>query len=117
MMDGEQVEEGERGNSEEMMIQEGPPSFSQTAPSSQQTTQHHVQQQLPPQQQPPQQSKKNNKKQPENPCITCGKNVTTNSVQCTLCTLWCHKACTNLSAEAFKGLEVQAREVGVAYWA
>jgi hypothetical protein len=34
-----------------------------------------------------------------------------------LCNLWCHKACTNLSNEAFKGLEVQAQEVGIAYWA
>jgi hypothetical protein len=34
-----------------------------------------------------------------------------------MCTLWCHKACTNLSAEAFRGLEIQAKEVGTAYWA
>jgi hypothetical protein len=31
--------------------------------------------------------------------------------------MWCHKACTNLSNDVFKGLEAQAREVGVAYWA
>jgi hypothetical protein len=104
-------EEMEPGNTEE---QEELPGLTQTAPPSQPQQQQQPQQ-VPPQQQP--QGKKGNKKQPDNPCIACGKNVTTNSVQCTLCTLWCHKACTNLSAEAFKGLEVQAREVGVAYWA
>jgi hypothetical protein len=67
-------------------------------------------------QQPAQQTKRN-KKQPDHPCLVCGKNVTTGAVQCTLCTLWCHKACTGLSAEAFRGLEVQAKEIGLAYWA
>jgi hypothetical protein len=66
---------------------------------------------------PSQQNRKTNRKQPEYPCVACGKNVTSNSVQCTLCTMWSHKACTNLSTEAFKGLEAQVREVGVAYWA
>jgi hypothetical protein len=66
---------------------------------------------------PSQQNRKTNKKQPEHPCVACGKNVTSNSVQCTLCNMWSHKACTNLSTEAFKGLEAQVREVGVAYWA
>jgi membrane-associated HD superfamily phosphohydrolase len=66
---------------------------------------------------PAQQNKKGNRKQPEHPCVACGKNVSSNAVQCTMCTLWCHRACTNLSNEAFKGLEAQVREVGVAYWA
>lgn len=52
-----------------------------------------------------------------NPCIVCGKNVTTGSVQCTLCTLWCHNKCTGLSSESIRGLEIQASEVGTAYWA
>jgi hypothetical protein len=56
-------------------------------------------------------------KKPKHPCITCGKNVTGASVQCTLCNLWCHKQCTNLSESAFKGLMLQAKEVGTAYWA
>jgi hypothetical protein len=102
-MSDEQMEMGERREGEEEQEQAA---LSQAVPPSQ----PHPQQQQ-------QQNKKGTKRQPDNPCIACGKNVTTNSVQCTLCTLWCHKACTNLSAEAFKGLEVQAREVGVAYWA
>jgi signal recognition particle GTPase len=57
------------------------------------------------------------RKQPKHPCITCGKNVTGAAVQCTLCNLWCHKQCTNLSESAFKGLMLQAKEVGTAYWA
>jgi hypothetical protein len=31
--------------------------------------------------------------------------------------MWCHKPCTGLSAEAYKGLELQSKEVGTAYWA
>jgi hypothetical protein len=102
-MSDEQMEMGERREGEEEQGQEEQAALSQAAPPSQ----PHPQQQQ-------QQNKKGTKRQPDNPCIACGKNVTTNSVQCTL---WCHKACTNLSAEAFNGLEVQAREVGVAYWA
>jgi hypothetical protein len=80
------------------------------------------QSQPPPSQQPPQQTTTNKgrskkQQQPEFPCVSCGKNVTGASVQCTICTMWCHKACTNLSNDVFKGLEAQAREVGVAYWA
>ena len=30
--------------------------------------------------------------------------------------MWCHMPCTKLSKEAIKGLEVQAKEVGQAYW-
>ena len=31
--------------------------------------------------------------------------------------MWCHMSCTKLSKEALKGLEVQAKETGQAYWA
>jgi hypothetical protein len=31
--------------------------------------------------------KAGNKKQPDHPCVACGKNVTSNAVQCTMCTL------------------------------
>ena len=31
--------------------------------------------------------------------------------------MWCHMSCTKLSKEALKGLEIQAKEVGQAYWA
>lgn len=65
----------------------------------------------------PQQLETRGKKPPEFPCLVCGKNVGKGSVQCTLCMLWCHKVCTHLSKEAFKGLEVQAKETGTAYWA
>ena len=51
------------------------------------------------------------------PCIMCGKECTRGTIQCTICTMWCHMACTKLSKEALKGLEVQAKEVGQAYWA
>jgi hypothetical protein len=50
------------------------------------------------------------------PCLGCGKNVSGASVKCTLCEIWCHKTCANLSAEAYKGLMVQAKEVGTAFW-
>ena len=51
------------------------------------------------------------------PCIYCGKSAAKGAVQCTICALWCHMTCTGLSKEAIKGLEVQAKEVGLAYWA
>jgi hypothetical protein len=96
-------EEMEAGNGEEEVQHASsppPPSQEQQQPAASQ-----------------QQQKKRQKKATEYPCLACGKNVTGASVQCTMCTLWCHKACTNLSAEAYKGLEVQAKEVGTAYWA
>lgn len=54
-----------------------------------------------------------------NPCLGCNKNCTRaqHSVRCTLCELWCHKACAGLSDEAFKGLDIQQKETGVAFWA
>ena len=54
---------------------------------------------------------------PKNPCLLCGKPATSGTIQCTICSMWCHPACTKLSKEALKGLDVQAREVGHAYWA
>ena len=51
------------------------------------------------------------------PCLYCAKNCASGAIQCTICTLWAHRACTKLSKEAIKGLEVQAKEVGLAYWA
>jgi hypothetical protein len=56
-------------------------------------------------------------RRPKHPCVACRKNVTGASVKCTMCTMWCHKPCTGLSAEAYRGLEIQSKEVGVAYWA
>jgi len=51
------------------------------------------------------------------PCLICGKACARGAIQCNICGLWCHNACTKLSKEALKGLEVQAKEVGQAYWA
>ena len=53
----------------------------------------------------------------KDPCIYCGKNCAKGCIQCASCALWCHMACTGLSKEALKGLEVQAKEVGQAFWA
>ena len=51
------------------------------------------------------------------PCLICGKACARGAIQCNICGLWCHNACTKLSKEALKGLEVQHKEVGQAYWA
>ena len=51
------------------------------------------------------------------PCIYCPRNCASGAIQCAICALWCHMACTGLSKEALKGLEVQAKEVRKAYWA
>ena len=60
---------------------------------------------------------KDTAKKDQSPCIYCPKNCTSGAVQCTICGLWCHMACTGLSKEVLKGLELQAKEVGKAYWA
>ena len=54
-----------------------------------------------------------------NPCLGCQKNCTKaqHSVRCTLCELWCHKNCAGLSEEAFRGLDIQQKETGTAFWA
>ena len=56
-------------------------------------------------------------KKKDDPCIYCGKNCVKGCVQCAVCSLWSHMSCTGLSKEAIRGLEVQAKEVGQAYWA
>ena len=53
----------------------------------------------------------------KNPCLVCGKPCTSGTIKCTICSMWCHMPCTKLSKEALKGLEIQAKEVGQAYWA
>ena len=54
-----------------------------------------------------------------NPCLICKKSCTKAqySVKCTLCENWCHKSCAGLSDEAIKGLNLQQKEVGTAFWA
>jgi len=34
-----------------------------------------------------------------------------------MCSLWCHKECARISEEFFKSLEIQKKEMGIAYWA
>jgi hypothetical protein len=62
------------------------------------------------------QGRKGSKKPPEYPCLACGKNVTSNAVQCTSCAQWCHRPCSGLSVEAFKALDIQKKECGNAFW-
>ena len=50
---------------------------------------------------------KDTAKKDQSPCIYCPKNCTSGAVQCTICGLWCHMACTGLSKEVLKGLELQ----------
>jgi hypothetical protein len=97
----------ETGEEEQQQLSQLPPSQPQQQPALTQ----------PPQQTAANKGRSKKQQLPEFPCVSCGKNVTGASVQCTICTMWCHKACTNLSNDVFKGLEAQAREVGVAYWA
>jgi DNA repair ATPase RecN len=55
----------------------------------------------------------------DNQCLACGKQCTSQqfSVQCTLCSLWCHKDCGGISEAYFKALDLQMREMGTAFWA
>ena len=57
------------------------------------------------------------KKDSQCPCVYCGQHCAKGTVQCTICTLWCHMACPGLSKEVLRSLELQAKEVGRAYWA
>jgi hypothetical protein len=51
-------------------------------------------------------------------CLGCGKKLkkSETSVQCTVCSLWCHKECAGISNEFIKFLEEQKRNTGLAYW-
>ncbi len=55
----------------------------------------------------------------DNQCLGCGKQCTSQqfSVQCTLCSLWCHRDCEGISEAYFKALEMQMKEMGTAFWA
>ena len=64
-----------------------------------------------------QKTKTKEKSKAKDPCIYCGENCVKGTVQCAVCALWCHMKCTGLSKEALRGLEIQAKEVGQAYWA
>jgi Pyruvate/2-oxoacid:ferredoxin oxidoreductase delta subunit len=51
--------------------------------------------------------------------LGCGKKLkkSDTSVQCTVCSLWCHKKCAAISDEFLKFLEEQKKNTGLAYWA
>jgi hypothetical protein len=55
----------------------------------------------------------------DNICLGCSKKFTKNDscVLCTVCGLWAHKVCADISNEVFDFLDRQKRETGVAYWA
>jgi hypothetical protein len=52
-------------------------------------------------------------------CLGCSKKFskTDTSVQCTVCGLWIHTVCANMSSEVFELLDKQKRESGITYWA
>lgn len=52
-------------------------------------------------------------------CLACSKKFGKSdfSVQCTVCGLWIHKSCANLTDEMFKFLDDQFKLTGTAFWA
>ena len=52
-------------------------------------------------------------------CLACSKKFGKSdfSVQCTVCGLWIHKTCGNLTDEMFKFLDDQFKLTGTAFWA
>jgi hypothetical protein len=52
-------------------------------------------------------------------CLGCSKKFTKNdtAIQCTVCGLWIHKQCANMSDEVFDLLDKQKKESGITYWA
>ena len=50
------------------------------------------------------------------PCIVCQKNVTTNSIACSVCNRWCHAACSDLDAQVIKYFETQHAQTGTHSW-
>lgn len=52
-------------------------------------------------------------------CLSCGTKCKKGqaSLFCTLCAIWCHKECAQISEAVFKSLRLQKKEMGMAYWA
>jgi hypothetical protein len=52
-------------------------------------------------------------------CLASGKKFKQSeySIQCTVCVLWIHKSCVNISDEHINFLDTQHKETGMAYWA
>jgi uncharacterized protein YehS (DUF1456 family) len=54
-----------------------------------------------------------------NTCLGCSKKFTKNdySIQCTVCGLWIHKVCADISDDVFEFLDKLKKDTGVTYWA
>ena len=52
------------------------------------------------------------------PCLRCNIHVkiTEKAVKCSLCDLWVHKSCEEMSDETFRVLDIQNEETGQCYW-
>jgi hypothetical protein len=54
-----------------------------------------------------------------NECLSCGKKCTQKdaAVKCSVCGLWCHKACSGLTDAFFNSLAEQYKVSKRSYWA
>ena len=55
-------------------------------------------------------------KEPKHPCLACNKNVTSNSICCSVCMRWSHAACSGLENGILKYFETQQAETGTHSW-
>jgi hypothetical protein len=55
----------------------------------------------------------------ETVCLGCSKkfNKSEHSLQCTICALWIHKACANVTDDLYNLIEKQMKITGTTYWA
>ena len=53
---------------------------------------------------------------PKHPCIVCQKNVTNNSIACSVCSRWCHAACSDLEPAVIKYFDTQYATTGTHSW-
>ena len=53
---------------------------------------------------------------PKHPCIVCQKNVTSNSIACSVCSRWCHAPCSDLDPQVLKYFETQQATTGTHSW-
>ena len=52
----------------------------------------------------------------KHPCIVCQKNVTTNSIACSVCNRWCHSTCSDLDPQVLKYFDAQHAATGTHSW-
>ena len=52
----------------------------------------------------------------KNPCIVCAKNVTSNSIACSVCDRWIHAGCSDLGKDVLKYFEAQQQQHGTHNW-